>query len=88
MWWKAFQLTIVAAVVASNIHYGWGWGTSPLAIFVVGIVAAFVATGVLVLLFDLVARWNAKRTRVCLQQGSGDGGAHRIAGRIRHLLRP
>ena len=57
--WKLFQLAVFTAVICSNIQYGWAWGTSPLAVAVVALAAAWLATALLVLTFDLMRRGKA-----------------------------
>lgn len=57
--WKLFQLAVFTAVVFSNIYFGWAWGTSPLAVAVVALAAAWISTAVLILLFDLLRRGKA-----------------------------
>lgn len=49
MGWKIFQTAIVLAVIFSNVHYDWAHGTSGLAVVVIGIAAAWIATALLVL---------------------------------------
>lgn len=59
MRWILFQTAIVAAVLISNVHYDWAWGTSPLAVTVVAIFAAWMATAIVVKIHDLWSRLNA-----------------------------
>lgn len=49
MGWKLFQTAIVLAVIFSNVHYDWAHGTSGLAVVVVAVAAAWIATALLVL---------------------------------------
>lgn len=57
--WKLLQFTVFTAVIFSNIHYNWAWGTSPLAVAVVALSAAWLSTALLVLTFDLLRRGQA-----------------------------
>lgn len=57
--WKLFQLTIVAAVIFSDIHYDWAHGTSKLAVAVVAVFAAWVATASIFAVMDLTSRFKA-----------------------------
>jgi hypothetical protein len=59
MGWKFFQTAIVLAVIFSNIHYDWAHGTSGLAVVVVGIAAAWVATAVIIAGGDLSRRFQS-----------------------------
>lgn len=90
MWWRLFQVTVFAAVIASDIHYGWGEGGSSLAVGVVALVAAWIATALLTILFDAIRRVHgyAQRARVRLQERRSQRRAHALAGRKRNLLRP
>lgn len=56
MLWRIWQLTVFLAVVFSEIHYGWGWGGSPLAVGVVALFAVFVATALPLAVVDLLRR--------------------------------
>jgi hypothetical protein len=60
MWWKLFQLSIMAAVMCGNIY--WQWSPNPYAVALLGVGAAFVATWLLVLLSALV---RGRRTPLC-----------------------
>jgi hypothetical protein len=59
MWWKLFQLSIFLAVIFSDIHYKWGHGTSALAVAVVAIFAAWVATASIFAAMDLSLRFKS-----------------------------
>jgi hypothetical protein len=59
MWWKLFQLSIVVAVIFSDIHYDWGHGGSKLAVAVVAIFAAWVATASIFAVMDLTLKLKA-----------------------------
>jgi hypothetical protein len=59
MGWKIFQTTIVLAVVFSEIRYGWAHGTSGLAVCVVAIFAAWMATAVVFAVRDLSKKLRA-----------------------------
>lgn len=56
MGWKTFQTAIVLAVIFSEIHYGWAHGTSGLAVCVVAIFAAWMATAMLIATKDLTGK--------------------------------
>lgn len=57
--WKLFQSTVFTAVIFSNIHYNWAWGTSPLAVAVVALVAAWLSTALIIVALDLLRRGQA-----------------------------
>lgn len=59
MLWKLFQLTIFTAVIFSNIHYNWAWGTSPMAVAFVAFAAAWLATALLIAIADLFRKSKA-----------------------------
>lgn len=59
MGWKIFQTTIVLAVIFSDIHYGWAHGTSTLAVCVVALFAAWIATALILASIDLSRRFKA-----------------------------
>lgn len=56
--WKLFQTAIIVAVIFSDIRYDWAWGTSKLAVCVVAVFAAWVATAMIFAVIDLTARFK------------------------------
>lgn len=56
MFWKLFQIAVFFAVIASDIEYDWGHGTSKLAVGVVAAGAAFLATVIISEAFLLLRR--------------------------------
>ncbi|NWG23712.1 MAG: hypothetical protein HXY30_04705 [Pseudorhodoplanes sp.] len=54
--WHVFQLSIVLAVMFSNVRYDWAHGTSNLAVAVVAVFAAWIATAMLSAAMDLARR--------------------------------
>lgn len=56
MGWYLFQTAIVVAVIFSNIHYDWAHGTSGLAVVVVAIATAWIATAIVFLVKSLAGR--------------------------------
>jgi hypothetical protein len=56
---KLFQLTVFTAVIFSNIKYNWAWGTSPLAVAVVALFAAWIATAIPFAIIDLSTKLKA-----------------------------
>lgn len=59
MGWYLFQTAIVLAVIFSNIHYDWAHGTSGLAVVVVAIATACIATAIVFLVKNLAGRFKA-----------------------------
>ena len=57
--WKLLQLAVFSAVIFSNIHYNWAWGTSPLAVAVVALAAAWLSTALIIAILDLLRRGKA-----------------------------
>lgn len=55
---KLFQLTVFTAVIFSNIKYDWAWGTSPLAVAVVAVAAAWIATAIPFAVIDLSTKFK------------------------------
>lgn len=70
--WKLFQTAIVLAVVFSEIHYGWAHGTSSLAVFVVALFAAWMATALIFAVRDLSQKFRALllRRKQCIDDGT------------------
>jgi hypothetical protein len=73
--WKLIQLAIVVAVIFSNIHYDWAHGTSPLAVAVVAIFAAWFVTALWFTAADLSLKLKALLLR--RKQSVGNGGLPR-----------
>ena len=82
---KIFQISIIAAVIASNIH--WEWTPNPYLPSIYGVMAAVGATWILWRLADLRAEW--RRRRVGKQQRVHEAEAlRRHGGTGRSLLLP
>lgn len=50
---RLFQLSVFLAVIFSNIHYGWAWGTSGYAVALIAVGAAWLATAIPYAIYDL-----------------------------------
>lgn len=64
--WRLIQVAVFAAVIVSNIRYDWAHGTSPYAVGVVAISAAWLVTALPLAVVDLSRR--LKSLLVCRHQ--------------------
>lgn len=56
MGWKTLQIGVFIAVLFSDIHYGWAHDTGRLAVVVVAVFSAWIATALAVTTIDLTRR--------------------------------
>jgi hypothetical protein len=56
---KLFQLIVFTSVIFSNIKYDWAHGTSPLAVSVVALAAAWIATAIPFAIIDLSNKFKS-----------------------------
>lgn len=78
MLWKALQFAVFAAVIGSNAVYGWGDGASGLAVAVVALIAAWIATALPIAIIDQVRRLGPQhrgQTAEGLRESGADGPA-------------
>jgi hypothetical protein len=54
--WRLVQIATFAAVIVSNIQYDWAHGTSPYAVGVVAVLAAWLVTAIPLAAVDLSRR--------------------------------
>jgi hypothetical protein len=55
---KLFQLSVFVAVIFSNIHYDWAWGTSGFAVALIALAAAWIATAIPFAVYDLSLKFK------------------------------
>lgn len=74
MLWKVLQFGVFAAVMASNAAYGWGDGASGLAVAVVALIAAWIATALPIAIIDQARRLRPQH-RGQASEGLRESGA-------------